>query len=142
MKIERSALVLHSAAKMYALVEDVPSYSEFLSWCIVSEVHEQTATSQEASLAVSIAGIEQRFTTLNQLNPGHSVEMQLLEGPFKDLLGKWQFTPLGDDGSKVSLMMDFHMTQGPMASLFGRGFGKIADRLVDDFCKRADQVYN
>ena len=142
MKIERSALVLHSAAKMYALVKDVPSYTEFLSWCKSAEVHDQTETSQEASLAVSIAGIEQRFTTLNQLNPGHSVEMQLLEGPFKDLLGKWQFTPLGEDGSKVSLVMDFHMTQGPMASLFGRGFGKIADRLVDDFCKRADEVYS
>lgn len=142
MKIERSALVLHSAASMYALVKDVPSYTEFLSWCTAAEVHKQTATTQKASLGVSIAGIEQRFTTLNQLQAGHSVEMQLLEGPFKDLVGKWLFTPLGEDGSKVSLMMDFHMTKGPMAGLFGRGFGKIADRLVDDFCKRADEVYN
>jgi ribosome-associated toxin RatA of RatAB toxin-antitoxin module len=141
MKIERSALVLHSAANMYALVQDVPSYTQFLSWCIAAEVHHQTAMSQEASLAVSIAGMEQRFTTLNQLIPGHSVQMQLLEGPFKDLLGKWSFIPLGEDGSKVSLVMDFHMTKGPMAGLFGRGFGKIADRLVDDFCKRADEVY-
>lgn len=141
MKIERSALVLHSAASMYALVKDVPSYTEFLSWCTAAEVHKQTATSQEASLAVSIGGIVQRFSTLNQLEAGHSVQMQLLEGPFKDLVGKWLFTPLGEDGSKVSLMMDFHMTKGPMAGLFGRGFGKMADRLVDDFCKRADQVY-
>lgn len=141
MKIERSALVLHSAPSMYALVRDVPAYTEFLSWCTASEVHDQTATSQKASLAVSIAGVQQRFTTLNLLQPGHSVEMQLLEGPFKDLVGKWLFIPLGEDGSKVSLVMDFHMTKGPMASLFGRGFGKVADRLVDDFCKRADEVY-
>lgn len=141
MKIERSALVLHSAVSMYALVRDVQAYTQFLSWCTAAEVHKQTDTSQEASLAVSIAGIEQRFTTLNQLQLGRSVEMQLLEGPFKDLVGKWLFTPLGEHGSKVSLMMDFHMTKGPMAGLFGRGFGKIADRLVDDFCKRADEVY-
>lgn len=141
MRIERSALVLFSAEKMYALVQDVPSYPEFLSWCKTAVVHEQTEASQKASLSVSIAGVEQKFTTINQLNPGHSVEMQLLEGPFKDLLGQWQFTRLGDVGSKVSLHMDFHMTKGPLAGLFGRGFGKVADRLVIDFCKRAEAVY-
>jgi len=25
--------------------------------------------------------------------------------------------------------------------MFGKGFGKIANRLVEDFCKRAEQVY-
>lgn len=141
MKIERSALVLYSAEKMYALVEDVPAYPRFLSWCKTAEVHEQTATSQKASLSVSVAGVAQSFTTLNRLQPAHSVEMQLLEGPFKDLVGQWLFTPLGENGCKVSLKMDFHMTKGPLAGLFGRGFGKVADRLVDDFCKRAEEVY-
>lgn len=141
MKIERSALVLFSAEKMYALVEDVPSYPQFLSWCKAADVHEQTATSQKASLSVSVAGVAQSFTTFNRLKPGHSVEMQLLEGPFKDLVGQWLFTALGEDGCKVSLMMSFHMAKGPLAGLFGRGFGKVADRLVDDFCKRAEEVY-
>jgi ribosome-associated toxin RatA of RatAB toxin-antitoxin module len=141
MKIERSALVLFSAMDMYALVRDVPSYPQFLSWCKTAEVHEQTAVSQKASMSVSIAGVEQRFTTLNQLQLDRSVEMQLLVGPFKDLVGQWMFKPLGGDGCKVSLMMDFHMKKGPLSSIFGRGFGKVADRLVDDFCKRAEEVY-
>lgn len=141
MKIQRSALVLFSATEMYSLVQDVPSYPQFLSWCKTAEVHAQTATSQQASLSVSVAGIEQSFTTLNQLVYAQSVEMQLLEGPFKDLVGQWVFTQLGEDGCKVSLMLDFHMTNGPLASLFGRGFGRVADRLVDDFCKRAAKVY-
>ncbi len=141
MKIERSALVSFSAEKMYSLVRDVPSYPQFLSWCKTAVVHQQTATSQQASLSVSVAGIAQSFTTLNQLVYARSVEMKLLQGPFKDLVGQWLFTPLGEDGCKVSLMLDFHMTKGPLAGIFGRGFGKIADRLVDDFCKRAEQVY-
>ena len=141
MKIERSALVVFSAEEMYLLVQDVPSYPQFLSWCKTAEVHAQTTTSQQASLSVSVAGIEQSFTTLNHLVYAHRVEMQLLEGPFKDLVGQWLFTQLGEEGCKVSLMLDFHMTKGPLASLFGRGFGKVADRLVDDFCKRAEVVY-
>jgi ribosome-associated toxin RatA of RatAB toxin-antitoxin module len=141
MKIERSALVAHSAMDMYRLVRGVPSYPQFLSWCSATEVHEQTSEMQKASLTVVVAGIRQHFTTMNTLCSGERVEMKLLEGPFKNLQGEWRFVQLGEDGCKISLELDFEMTRGPMAAMFGKGFGKIADRLVDDFCKRAEKVY-
>ena len=141
MKIARSALVAHSAMNMYKLVEGVSSYPQFLSWCTATMVHEQTSEIQKASLTVVVAGIKQQFTTLNTLWSGERLEMKLLEGPFKNLQGEWRFVQLGEDGSKISLELDFEMTRGPMATMFGKGFGKIADRLVDDFCKRAEKVY-
>ncbi len=141
MKITRSALVTHSAMDMYRLVESVPSYPEFLSWCTATTVHEQSSEMQKASLTVVVAGIRQHFTTINTLWSGERVEMKLLEGPFKTLQGEWRFVQLGDDGCKISLELDFVMTGGPMATMFGKGFGKIADRLVDDFCRRAEKVY-
>lgn len=141
MKITRSALVTYSAVNMYKLVEDVPFYPQFLSWCTDTLVHEHSIEFQKASLTVVIAGIKQSFTTLNTLYPGERVEMNLLEGPFKSLQGQWRFLPLGEDGCKISLELDFEMSAGPMAKLFGKGFGKIADRLVDDFCMRAEKVY-
>ncbi|HEY5776583.1 MAG TPA: type II toxin-antitoxin system RatA family toxin [Xanthomonadales bacterium] len=141
MKITRSALVTYSAMDMYKLVEDVPVYPQFLSWCTATVVHEHSAEFQKASLTVMVAGIRQSFTTLNTLYSGERVEMKLFEGPFKNLQGEWRFMPLGDVGCKISLELDFEMNAGPMANLFGKGFGKIADRLVDDFCKRAEKVY-
>ena len=141
MKIARSALVTHSAMDMYKLVEAVPAYPQFLSWCTSTVVHEQDSVSQKASLTVLIAGIKQSFTTINTLVLAERVEMKLLEGPFKDLQGEWSFVQLGEDGCKISLELDFEMTRGPMAKLFGKGFGKIADRLVEDFCRRAELVY-
>lgn len=141
MKITRSALVTHSAIDMYNLVEAVPFYPQFLSWCTSTRVLEQTSEFQKASLTVVVAGIKQSFTTLNTLYRGERVEMTLFEGPFKNLQGQWCFQQLGTDGCKISLELDFEMTSGPMANLFGKGFGKIADRLVDDFCKRAERVY-
>ena len=141
MKIERSALVTQSAMDMFALVADVPAYPQFLSWCTHSEVHEQNAESQKASLTVLVAGIRQQFTTINTLYPGKRVELSLLEGPFRNLRGEWSFAQLGVDGCKISLHMDFEMTTGPMSILFGTGFGKVANRLLDDFCRRADEVY-
>ena len=141
MKIERSALVAHSAMDMYKLVADVPSYPRFLSWCSATVVHEQDDVSQKASLTVTVAGITQHFTTLNALVVGERVGMKLFEGPFKNLQGEWCFNQLGADGCKISLELDFEMTPGLVATMFGKGFGKIANRLVDDFCKRAEEVY-
>jgi len=141
MKITRSALVTHSALDMYSLVEDVTHYPQFLSWCTGTLVHEQSDVFQKASLTVVVAGVKQSFTTMNTLRHGERVEMQLLEGPFKNLQGEWRFIQLGEDGCKISLELDFEMSAGPMAKLFGKGFGKIADRLVDDFCRRAETVY-
>ena len=141
MKIERSALVTHSAMDMYGLVADVPAYPQFLSWCTASEVHEQTSDTQKASLTVMVAGIKQHFTTINTLFVGERVELQLLEGPFRNLQGQWSFLQLGDDGSRISLELELEMLAGPMAILFGTGFGKVANRLLDDFCKRAEDVF-
>jgi len=141
MKIERSALVVHSARDMYELVADVPSYPQFLSWCTATDVHEQSDEIQKASLTVTVAGITQRFTTINALTAGERVGMQLFEGPFRNLHGEWCFMQLGDVGCKISLELDFEMTDGVMARMFGKGFGKIANRLVEDFCKRAESVY-
>ena len=67
--------------------------------------------------------------------------MQLLRGPFRNLHGSWRFVQLGGEGCKISLELDFEMSNGVMAKMFGKGFGKVADRLVDDFCKRAEKVY-
>jgi ribosome-associated toxin RatA of RatAB toxin-antitoxin module len=141
MKIARTALVTHSALDMYKLVEGVPSYPQFLSWCTDAVVHEQSSDLQKATLTVLVAGIKKHFTTINTLILGECVEMKLLKGPFKNLHGYWRFAQLGDDGCKISLELDFEMSTGLVSSMFAKGFGKVADRLVDDFCKRAELVY-
>jgi ribosome-associated toxin RatA of RatAB toxin-antitoxin module len=141
MKIERSALVAFDAMDMYALVLDVPSYPQFLSWCTATTVHEQDDVHQKASLTVSVAGVTQQFTTLNTLEAGRRVGMNLFEGPFKNLHGEWRFVQLGEHGCKITLELDFEMSGGLMSKAFGKGFGRIANRLVEDFCSRAEQVY-
>jgi ribosome-associated toxin RatA of RatAB toxin-antitoxin module len=126
---------------MYRLVADVPSYPQFLSWCTATRVHEQNDAVQKASLTVTIAGVTQHFTTINALTEGERVGMQLHDGPFRNLHGQWCFTQLGGHGCKISLELDFEMTGNLMSTVFGKGFGKIANRLVEDFCVRADKVY-
>ena len=141
MEIKRTALVLHPAMDMFRLVQDVPSYPEFLGWCLRSEVHEQTAEHQLASLVVKVSGVTQQFTTRNRFVPGELLTLSLVEGPFRNLAGEWRFQPLGDDGSKITLVLDFNFSSRMLSSAFRRGFAHIADKLVSEFCNRADDVY-
>jgi len=140
-KIERTALVLYSPAKMFDLVRDVARYPEFLSWCSGSRVLEESENHQIASLRLKLAGMETAFITENRLFPGERLEMLLKDGPFSQLTGAWHFSPLGDVGSKVALHLSFEFNQRWLAMAFSQGFIRVADRLVDDFCRRADKLY-
>ena len=48
--INRSALVMHSAARMYALVNDVGRYPEFLDGCAKVDVLEVSVSTMSARL--------------------------------------------------------------------------------------------
>ena len=141
MEIRRTALVLHPAMDMFRLVQDVPSYPNFLTWCQKSEVHEQSPDHQLASLVVKVSGVTQTFTTRNRFVPGERLTLSLVDGPFKHLSGEWLFDQLGDEGSKVTLVLNFDFSSRMLSSAFRRGFTHIADRLVHEFSKRADDVY-
>ena len=139
--IERNALVLYGPDKMYDLVRDVIRYPEFLSWCTGSRVLEESHSHQIASLRLKVAGMETAFITQNHLVENESLQMQLRDGPFTTLEGGWHFAPLGDVGCKITLKMNFEFKQRWLAAAFSQGFTRVADRLVDDFCRRADQLY-
>ena len=140
-QIHRFALVTHSPRQMFDLVCDVASYPEFLPWVRTAEVHEQDDQRQLATLEVRIAGMVQRFTTENSLVQPESLNMRLHRGPFDQLSGVWRFLALSDLGTRVSLDLEFSMPGSVLMLPFRRGFGRMADNMVDDFCRRADQVY-
>lgn len=141
MEITRTALVLHPADDMFRLVRDVAAYPHFLTWCRRAEVHEQDHGLQVATLEVRVGGVNQEFTTRNRLVAGESISMALAEGPFRRLTGEWRFEALGETGSKVSLFLAFDFSSRVLSSAFRRGFMHIADKLVQDFSQRADEVY-
>src|SRR5689334_5101821 len=99
-KVHKNALVPYSAADMYALVNDVARYPEFLPWCRGSEVLESDATEMRARLDLVRGRFNKSFTTRNYLTPGSAITMTLEDGPFKKLEGRWRFTDLGAEGSK------------------------------------------
>jgi ribosome-associated toxin RatA of RatAB toxin-antitoxin module len=66
--------------------------------------------------------------------------MELDRGPFDDLSGRWRFAPAGE-GCRVSLDLRFHVGGGFFLRPFQRNFSRMADRMVDDFTRRADRIH-
>ena len=78
--LERSALVPFSAERMFALVNDVRRYPEFVPWCAGAEVLAETDALIEASLCLKRGGVEHRFTTRNTLTPVTAMRLELVDG--------------------------------------------------------------
>lgn len=140
-KIARTALLPYSAAQMYAIVNDVRAYPEFLPWCGAAEVISETGLEMVASVTIAKAGIQQTFKTRNHLVAGERIEMHLLEGPFKALKGEWEFKVLDVDACKIKFEVEFEVSSGLLNAAIGPIFEHIASTLVDSFCSRAKQIY-
>lgn len=138
--VQKSALVPHSAAEMFELINDVESYPQFLPWCKSTQLLSRNEEELCGRLEVSRIGISQTFSTCNRLFPYERILIRLNEGPFKRLQGEWRFTALREDACKVELELDFEFSGKLINSAFGAVFSQIANTLVDAFCKRADEV--
>jgi len=142
--VHKSVLIWYSAAEMFALVTDIPSYPEFLPWCDEARVLQESANGMDARIGLAIAGIKQRFTTRNTHEKDRKVCLKLLDGPFSKLDGQWDFIPVGKDGDracKIELNLRYDFDNIALAALVGPIFDKIAGSLVDAFVKRAGKVY-
>lgn len=140
-QIERSALVFYSAQQMFDLVNAVPDYPQFLPGCSSARIISQSGSEMVASLQVSKAGIGHTFTTRNTLLPYQRIGMQLVDGPFKQLQGGWEFQPLNDSACKVILKLEFEFSSKLVQFAFGKIFSELAASMVNAFTQRAKQVY-
>jgi ribosome-associated toxin RatA of RatAB toxin-antitoxin module len=136
--IRRSALVEHSAARMFALVNDIEAYPRRFDWCDSAQVLEADASHVIARLDLGFGALRTWFTTENTLTPPHHIDMQLRDGPFRKLSGRWQFHALDESACKVTLTLDFEPQSRLLAPALALGFQGLADRMVDDFVRIAD----
>lgn len=139
--LSRSALVPYSPGEMYALVDGIESYPEFLPWCSGAQVHQRMQEQVEASIELSRAGISKSFTTLNRNVLAESIHVSLVSGPFKKLDGSWLFHALGAGACKVEFKVNFEFSSSLLARVFGPVFEDTCNSLVDAFVRRAEVVY-
>lgn len=138
--VKRSRTVTYSCEQMYALVNEVEHYAEFLPYCVESKVHHRDDDEVQATLMIGAGGMSKSFTTRNRLQINKMIEIRLVDGPFSHLEGFWRFDD-ENGGCKISFDLEFEFAGKIFSMLLGPVFDQVTDKMVDAFCDRAEVVY-
>ena len=139
-RVRRSALLPHPTRQVFALVDDIDRYAEFLPWCIASEVLHRDHGEVTGRIEIVARGHREVLVTRNELVGRREIRLTMVEGPFHAFDGCWLFTPLGAEGSggcKVELDIAFEFANRLVSLAAGPFIDRIADRIVDAFAQRA-----
>ena len=123
--VSKSALVPSTTAQMYALVDDIPAYPDFLPWCRSTHVWHRDEDEVRASIEMARGGIHKTFTTCNRLQKDKMIEVRLVDGPFQHLEGFWRFDALNEESCKVSLDMEYEFSNTLLKITVGPVFNQI-----------------
>ena len=138
-RITRSAIVECSSRQVYDLVEDIESYPEFLPWCFAAHVSERGPGRTVATIEVGSPVMRQAFTTENTNAPGRSIDMRLLQGPFRSFEAHWGFAELGAEAAKIEFAIAYEFSDPILAAALDPLFEQMASTMVDAFTRRAER---
>lgn len=139
--------VRHSASDMYALVQDMERYPEFVPLCSDMRVRGRVPIGEgvevcTARMTVAYKIFHEVFTTKVTLNrPGLWIAVDYLDGPLHVLANRWTFRPLGETASEVEFLIDYEFRSRMLATLMGAVFDHAFRRFASAFEMRADQIY-
>jgi ribosome-associated toxin RatA of RatAB toxin-antitoxin module len=135
--VRKSVIVARPCAAMFELVERCEHYPEFLPWCAGAEVLERTPTLTRARLDIDYRGLRTHIETRNRKEAPGRIALEFVDGPFEKFTGEWRFDPLGDEGCRAELCIDYAFSSLAMEKLLGPLFGHIAGTLIESFVERA-----
>lgn len=136
--VRRSVIVAQSCETMFHLVEHCEDYPRFLPWCAAAHVFERTPEITRARLDVNYHGLKTHIATLNHKREPEHLTLEFVEGPFEHFHGNWRLTPLGGEGCRVELAVEYEFAHRSIEAVLKPVFGHIVETLVDRFVERAD----
>jgi len=140
--ISKQVKVPYTADQMYDLVYDINSYPKFIPLCVSSKVYEEQDHKSRATMKIAKGNIGFEFTTVNMIEKGRSISINLENGPFKSLKGVWYFTPSGIHDCIISLHFEFEFSNKLLDVTLGGLFKQFCDSMVGLFRKQAGVRYD
>lgn len=136
-----SVIEHYSAKQLFALVNDIETYPQFIPDCTQSGVLKRNDNQLVAFIEVAKLGFHTRFITKNTFYQDNSIMIQLVEGPFSHLSGRWNFIPLDSSGCKIIFDLQFQFRNKLLECAFTPLFREIISNMVKAFSARAKEIY-
>jgi len=137
--IKKNAIVPHSNAKIFELVDRVEDYPDFLPWCGDTKVIARTDKITRATILINYKGIKQSFTTENVKIYPEQMLIKLIDGPFKKLEGRWQFIEIEAGACRIDLELHYEFSNIILDKLISPVFNMIANTFIDNFVDQANK---
>lgn len=131
----------YSAKKMFYLVNDINSYSEFVPGCNVSRILEYHNYELIAELKIVINGVIVSLITRNCFIENKNINISLLYGPFKSFYGHWEFITVANTTSVVKYISCYEFNSILIGNIFNYLFHKMYKNVIAAFFYRAHQIY-
>ena len=138
--VRKSVIVPHPCATMFALIDACERYPEFLPWCSGGEVFERTDAVTRARIDIDYHGLKTHVSTRNAKDAPRAMDLEFVDGPFEAFRGQWRLAPLGEEGCRVELALDYAFESAALETLLGAVFGHVMETLVDGFVARAEAL--
>ncbi|MBK6334668.1 MAG: type II toxin-antitoxin system RatA family toxin [Betaproteobacteria bacterium] len=140
-RVRKSVLVPFGADEMFALVDGIEQYPQFLPWCGGAHVLESHPGGKTARIDIDYHGVRAHFTTDNANRASESIVVTLRDGPFRHLHGEWRFVALAPDACKIEFELAYQFTTHLLERVVGPVFSHIADTFIDAFVRRAEALH-
>ena len=139
-RINRTAILSVNANRAFEVVNQVENYPDFLPGCEKVKILESTAEYSMVKVDVARAGFSESFVTKTWPTKYESILMELVEGPFSHLSGKWTFAQIGSDGCRVALDLSYEFDG--LAKLASPLIKKSVDQVVKSFGREIEREQN
>ena len=131
--------------QLFQLVGDVEAYPQFVPWITAMRVwnarEEGGISALDAEVAVGFSFLTERFSThVRRDAQRREITVSLLQGPFKQLLNRWRFSP-DPTGGKIEFVIDFEFKSRMLEMVLSANMEKAIERLIACFEARAKVLY-
>lgn len=138
--MERILEVPFLPEQMFNLVNDIPSYPDFLPWCKETKVLRESDGAMQAKITISKGKLTHSLITSNSLFPSERITLNLMDGPFNYLRGSWEFQRL-ENGCRVIFLLDFELRNKLLGMALAAVNHHVVTAVMYAFEKRAYSLY-
>ncbi|WP_337995605.1 type II toxin-antitoxin system RatA family toxin [Oleispirillum naphthae] len=128
--------------QLYALVADIGRYPEFLPWCLSTRIlSRESGTELRAEMEIGFKMVRERYVSRVTLTPHSAIDVESLDGLFRELHTHWQFDAAPQGGTLVGFEIRFAFRSRLFQTMIGAVFNEAARLMVRSFEKRATALY-
>lgn len=131
----------YSVEQMFDLVADVGRYGEFLPWVVGARIRSDSDVEMVADLLIGFKALREKFTSLVVKDRPHTITVQYIDGPMRDLENRWKFELTQDGGCEIHFAVDFTFKNRLFEKLAGQYFDRAFHKMMGAFEARADELY-